>query len=131
MTQIKPLRSADRRYTTAPLCPYCGFEMTDAWELSLKDDGDVYERDECGRCGRPYSITLHVEISYSTKKNMEEELKIQAAFYAELEKLIEQFPRYAKVRGEDWRAIYNAMSNDKQLTGAMLPFRKILCPHRE
>lgn len=54
-------------YNASPICPHCGYEMQDAWELGL-DDGDDMEA-ECGRCGKKYRVTLYISVKYSTEKD--------------------------------------------------------------
>ena len=51
----------DHEYTREPICPYCGYEKRDAWELS--DDGET----ECGECEREYSFTRNVSVTWSTE----------------------------------------------------------------
>lgn len=43
------------------VCPYCGDENDDSWELS-GDDGVT----TCGACGRDYNYSRYVDVSYST-----------------------------------------------------------------
>lgn len=49
-----------------PVCPHCGREQPDAWELDL-DDGQSTETD-CLYCERPFEVACTVAISYSTRK---------------------------------------------------------------
>ena len=51
--------------TINPICPYCGKEMRDAWELYL-NDGDETEVD-CPYCEEPYIVQCNVSVSYSTR----------------------------------------------------------------
>jgi hypothetical protein len=58
----------DTDYTLSPVCPYCGYLMRDAWELSLgvglEGDGET----TCGSCERDYYVSRHVSVSYTTKE---------------------------------------------------------------
>lgn len=46
------------------ICPYCGSEQMDSWELS-GDDGGLEETD-CGTCGKDFEYVRHIDITYST-----------------------------------------------------------------
>ena len=50
-----------RMFEDSLVCPYCGYEDSDAFELS-DDDGTV----ECGRCGAEIHYTRNIEVTYST-----------------------------------------------------------------
>jgi hypothetical protein len=45
------------------VCPYCGFEDIDSWEL--RDDDD--EKHECGNCNSVFSYQRTVTVTYSTQ----------------------------------------------------------------
>lgn len=45
------------------LCPYCGENDSDD-----RYDGEGEHQYTCGWCGMDYSCTVHVSISYSTKR---------------------------------------------------------------
>ena len=49
-------------YTDEPVCPHCGNEMSDAWELQH----EVNEVD-CGWCDKPMKVIRHIEVTYSTR----------------------------------------------------------------
>ena len=49
-----------------PVCPSCGKEMMDAWELDLTD-GDRAEV-ECGSCNMPMMVECVVTVRYTTSK---------------------------------------------------------------
>lgn len=61
-TNIIPT-GVDLEYNRAPICPYCGCAMRDAWEL-----GDDPDKVDCGACGETYKVERHVEVTYSTSK---------------------------------------------------------------
>ena len=54
----------DTRYTDLITCPHCGYRINDSWERA-GDDGDTLE---CSRCERSYVLTVHHEITYTTRK---------------------------------------------------------------
>lgn len=49
------------QYTDEVVCPHCGHEHRDSFEMS---EG----RYECGDCCKPFEITRNVEVTYSTEK---------------------------------------------------------------
>lgn len=52
----------DTQFTQEAVCPYCGAEQSDSWEL---EDNDEYY---CDECENDYLITRHTEITYCTHK---------------------------------------------------------------
>jgi hypothetical protein len=54
--------SIDHKATSAPVCPYCGYEMRDAWEL---DSGT--EKVECEKCYKPYEVIVEYTATYWTE----------------------------------------------------------------
>lgn len=56
-------KEIDHEYTYNLVCPYCGCEDDDAWELS-DNEGETY----CSRCGKQFAYTRNLIISYSTNK---------------------------------------------------------------
>lgn len=63
------LADIDTEYKPRPICPYCGHEEKDAWELDF-DMSDTTESD-CGECGVTYQVTRYVSVDYSTKLTSE------------------------------------------------------------
>lgn len=55
----------DLEYNRQPICPHCGKDKANAWELELDGDGDTVTT-ECGTCEEEYHITMHVTVEYST-----------------------------------------------------------------
>lgn len=49
-----------------PVCPHCGAEQGDPWDLGL-GDGDATDAD-CQSCGRPFAVGCEVSVTYSTRK---------------------------------------------------------------
>lgn len=64
--KLKNLNKVQFEYEREVICPYCGKEQMDSWELS-GDDGEPDET-ECGSCGEGFSYVTHVEITYSTSQ---------------------------------------------------------------
>lgn len=52
--------------TTLPVCPNCGMEMRDAWELDFRANEDV--ETDCGYCGRAIVVTQHLAVTYTTRR---------------------------------------------------------------
>ena len=55
-------------YTYEPVCPWCGKEVSDAWEL----EEELTEDYPCGWCDKPMNITRHILIYYSTEQGVED-----------------------------------------------------------
>lgn len=45
------------------VCPYCGHEMTDSWELS--EDDDEYE---CEACEKTFHYCREIDVRYTTHR---------------------------------------------------------------
>jgi transposase-like protein len=45
------------------VCPWCGYEHQDSWELNGGDEGD-WEH-ECHDCEKTFAAQRHVSVSYS------------------------------------------------------------------
>lgn len=59
----------DCQFTREIVCPYCGHVHRDSWEFGGGgEDGD----DECGECGKMFSWSRTITVTYSTEK-MEED----------------------------------------------------------
>lgn len=58
------MKEIDCELTSALVCPYCGYEERDSWEVE-PDDGER----ECGHCGEEYSYNRQVTVEYSTYKS--------------------------------------------------------------
>ena len=57
-------------YNPFPVCPWCGAEVRDAWELDLRNDGQSVETD-CDKCDRLMVVFVHHAVTYSTRKTKE------------------------------------------------------------
>ncbi|MFB4471756.1 hypothetical protein ACDI16_02160 [Oceanobacillus caeni] len=51
-------------YEREAICPYCGSEQMDSWELS--GDGGEENETYCGTCGEDFKYVRNIEITYST-----------------------------------------------------------------
>lgn len=56
-------KNIEHQFTDDIVCPYCGEEVGDSWEIS--SDSDTYE---CGGCGKTFYYTRDVTVTYSTDK---------------------------------------------------------------
>jgi transcription elongation factor Elf1 len=56
----------DHEYTRNIVCPYCGYEDQDSWEVMPREEdlGVI----ECGMCGEEFEAERDVNITYSTYK---------------------------------------------------------------
>lgn len=55
------------KYTSDPLCPYCGHIVINAWEIYFEDmEGDAEL--ECSGCGQKFICSREVTVTYSTSK---------------------------------------------------------------
>lgn len=61
MTDTKPTIEIDHEYTNEIVCPHCGYEYTDSWEMQ---DG----KRNCCECDKPFSVDRDVSVTYSTRK---------------------------------------------------------------
>ena len=52
----------DLMYTQYAVCPYCGDEDVDSFELNCDDEKIVC----CPSCGKQYGVVRNVEITYTT-----------------------------------------------------------------
>jgi DNA-directed RNA polymerase subunit RPC12/RpoP len=51
----------DTDYTNEVVCPWCGHEHRDSWEMS---EGAT----ECRECGREFEISRYVAVTYCTSR---------------------------------------------------------------
>ena len=54
----------DHEYTDEVVCPHCGYEFSDSWEMPESDDAV-----DCPDCHEVFSMERNIEITYVTKKN--------------------------------------------------------------
>ena len=55
----------DHEYTDEIVCPHCGYEFGDSWELG--DGEDIGELD-CDGCGKNFYAERIITVNYSTRK---------------------------------------------------------------
>ena len=55
-----------QEYTDEVVCPWCGSDIGDSWELD--DSGEM----ECYACGRAFSYERNVEVTYTSKRRLED-----------------------------------------------------------
>lgn len=55
----------DTDYTDNIICPYCGCEIGDSWEVNFNSDTELIE---CFNCDELFHATKYVEVNYSTEK---------------------------------------------------------------
>lgn len=60
-------KEIDHEYTDEIVCPYCGCEFGDSWDI----DGDSGEL-ECYECEKEFEYHRHIEVTYCTYKITEE-----------------------------------------------------------
>ena len=49
--------------TSEIVCPYCGYEISDSWELTCDDD-----EYECDECGKKFHYYREVDVHYTTHR---------------------------------------------------------------
>jgi DNA-directed RNA polymerase subunit RPC12/RpoP len=52
----------DTDYTDEVVCPYCGYEHSDSYELA------EYGKMDCHHCDEEFTIEADISITYSTSK---------------------------------------------------------------
>lgn len=58
----------DTERTACPVCPYCGHEEKDAWEIDFGSGSEGEAEIICGSCEREYKAERIVDVSYTTFK---------------------------------------------------------------
>jgi len=60
--------SIDCEYTSEIVCPYCGYEFSDSWDVnSSVGDGDL-DNQECDECGKTFFCRRDIDVSYVSEK---------------------------------------------------------------
>lgn len=49
-------------------CPWCGYEEPDSWEFGAEYD----EEYECSYCGKPFFVEQLVEVTYTSRRRIED-----------------------------------------------------------
>ena len=52
----------NHQYTSELVCPYCGHEHTDSWELA-----DTQDRYDCESCSKRFSYTSEITRTFTSK----------------------------------------------------------------
>lgn len=110
----------DHELTSAPVCPWCGAELTDLYDYGVYKEDDDAEI-ECPKCERTYRSTCSISYAFTTERiNLEAEKRererVQAEVdreHAELRVLAGNFPPGKRVR----------------VTGRRVRGRQICAPH--
>ena len=55
----------DTEYTIYAICPHCGFEDRDSWEIGDGEEGDFDV--DCSSCDKPFRCSRHITVRYTTK----------------------------------------------------------------
>jgi len=56
----------DHQFTDEIVCPYCGYEHSDSWEMG--DQGEI----ECEKCGKTFEYWVETQVHYTTKRKENE-----------------------------------------------------------
>jgi hypothetical protein len=71
--------SIEHRYTSTPVCPWCGYEDHDWWDGGIDNEDGAEADQECGSCEEPYQTVLHISYDFCTeKRDIEEEKRVNA-----------------------------------------------------
>lgn len=57
----------DHEYTSDGVCPWCGYRDENCNELFTDPMTETTDT-ECGMCDKPFRISVHYDVSYSTEK---------------------------------------------------------------
>jgi uncharacterized protein with PIN domain len=60
--------NVDLNCNVSPVCPHCGYELRDAWELFMYEPAETSGTVSCGHCDREYWVEREVMVTYSTRK---------------------------------------------------------------
>ena len=57
----------DCSHTNEIICPYCGCEQSDSWEILRGDkhDGDTVDY-SCDECEKDFVVEIHISVTYSS-----------------------------------------------------------------
>ena len=53
-------------YTSNIMCPYCGHENRDSWEVDFGSGMEGDTRVWCGNCDEEFYVSRNVEVSYTS-----------------------------------------------------------------
>lgn len=60
------MKEIDHEYTNEIVCPWCGCEFSDSWELG--NGGECTELEECPDCEKEFYASRIITVEYSTQK---------------------------------------------------------------
>lgn len=61
-------KEIDCSYTDEVVCPYCGYEFGDSWEIFTHHYSDYRESVECCECGKEFDVERCIEVTYNSYK---------------------------------------------------------------
>jgi hypothetical protein len=64
-------KEVSHEYTNEIVCPWCGYEMGDSFEMP--EDGE----EECSECEKTFSYCRNVSVSYSTNRKQCDKCKYE------------------------------------------------------
>lgn len=56
----------EHRYTSEIVCPHCGHEHSDSWEMGRERDDESFET-ECAECEQKMTVERHYDVTYNTE----------------------------------------------------------------
>ena len=59
---------AETQGTTNAVCPHCGYEDRDSWEINFGPGLEGETTEECGNCCESFIVCREVSVTYSTRK---------------------------------------------------------------
>ena len=69
---LEDLAEFETSFTEEVVCPYCGYEYQNSYELDLPEGGmSGPEKIECEECGKEFLVSMDLQVSYSTRKGEE------------------------------------------------------------
>lgn len=77
-------KEIDHDYTDEIVCPYCGYEFGDSWELG--DGGEL----ECDKCEKEFEYYRRIEVTYCTYQITEEMKEKKRSWEEQLRRRIEK-----------------------------------------
>ncbi len=58
------MTETEHSYTHEIVCPYCGYEFGDSWEIGINEQ-DIGEVD-CHQCEKTFMAYRNIEVTYNT-----------------------------------------------------------------
>lgn len=57
------------------ICPYCGYEDLDSWEMTSETEEEETIKIECTNCEKKFDLIYHIVLTYSSFKLKNKEHK--------------------------------------------------------